>query len=187
MSVAFIQRPVPKPKVSEPTKIEQQTHGSGSPAVGQTGGNVTITCQGVDPKALDVLNRDLGLTKGQLRLTKEQLEQKTKEANEWARRYHELLRQAEAIQDKKLGPQAKALVQEGKLKEADTLISMAQYHAIQMGMSYQEVVKILGRPGVEASRSEGMVAYIWQNADFSAVVVVFINDRVHTKSPSGLH
>jgi hypothetical protein len=34
ISVAFIQRPVPKPKLSEPTKIEQHTHGSGSPAVG---------------------------------------------------------------------------------------------------------------------------------------------------------
>ena len=46
MSVAFIQRPDPKPKLSEPTKIEQQTHGSGSPAIGQTGGNVTIHQQG---------------------------------------------------------------------------------------------------------------------------------------------
>jgi hypothetical protein len=90
---------------------------------------------------LDVLYRDLGLTQGQLRLTKEQVEQKTKEANEWARKYHELLRQAELIRDQKLTPQAKALVHEGKLKQADTLlkrstISMAQYHAIKEGMSY---------------------------------------------------
>jgi hypothetical protein len=42
LSVAFIQRTDPKPKLSEPTKIEQQTHGSGSPAIGHTGGNVTI-------------------------------------------------------------------------------------------------------------------------------------------------
>jgi hypothetical protein len=46
LSVAFIQRTDPKPKLSEPTKIEQQTHGSGSPAIGQTGGNVTIHQQG---------------------------------------------------------------------------------------------------------------------------------------------
>jgi hypothetical protein len=45
ISVAFIQRTDPKPKLSEPTKIEQQTHGAGSPAVGQTGGNVTIQQQ----------------------------------------------------------------------------------------------------------------------------------------------
>jgi hypothetical protein len=46
ISVAFIQRSAPKPKSSEPTKIEQHTHGSGSPAVGQTGGNVTIQQHG---------------------------------------------------------------------------------------------------------------------------------------------
>ena len=49
ISVAVIQRTAPKPKLSEPTKIEQQTHGSGSPAVGQTGGNVTIQQQGLNP------------------------------------------------------------------------------------------------------------------------------------------
>jgi heme/copper-type cytochrome/quinol oxidase subunit 2 len=46
IGVALIQRTAPKPKLSEPTKIEQQTHGSDSPAVGQTGGNVTIQHQG---------------------------------------------------------------------------------------------------------------------------------------------
>jgi hypothetical protein len=45
-SGAFIQRTDQKPKLSEPTTVEQQTHGSGSPAVGQTGGNVTIHQQG---------------------------------------------------------------------------------------------------------------------------------------------
>jgi hypothetical protein len=42
ISAAFTQRPAPRPKSPDPTKIEQQTHGSGSPAIGQTGGNVTI-------------------------------------------------------------------------------------------------------------------------------------------------
>jgi hypothetical protein len=40
--VAIIGLGAPKSKPSEPTKIEQQTHGPNSPAVGQTGGNVTI-------------------------------------------------------------------------------------------------------------------------------------------------
>jgi hypothetical protein len=145
----------------------------------------------VDPKALEALNRELGLTQGQLRLTNQQLEWKTKEANEWARKYQELSQQAKVTQDKQLGRQAEALLHDGKLEEAKALlkqptISMAQYDAIQIGMSYPEVVRILGRPGVEASRGPGIVGYIWQNADLSAVVVVFINDQVHTKSPSGL-
>jgi hypothetical protein len=39
----------------------QQTEERCSPAIGQTGGNVTVTinCPGVDPKALDALNREL--------------------------------------------------------------------------------------------------------------------------------
>jgi len=40
--VAIIGLGTPKSKLSEPTKIEQQTHGPNSPAVGHTGGNVTI-------------------------------------------------------------------------------------------------------------------------------------------------
>ena len=171
--------------------IIQQTEGWRSPAVGQTGGNVTITCQGIDPKALDALNRDLGLTRGQLRLTKEQLEQKTREANEWARKYQELSQQAKATQDKQLGRQAEALVREGKLEEADTLlrrsaISMAQYHAIQPGMSYPEVIKILGRPGVEHGSGANVASYVWQNPDGSMVAVVFTNGRVGAKNQGGL-
>jgi hypothetical protein len=43
--VAVIGLGVPKSKSLEPTKIEQQTHGPNSPAIGQTGGNVTIQQQ----------------------------------------------------------------------------------------------------------------------------------------------
>jgi hypothetical protein len=50
ISVALIQRTDPKPKVSEPTRIEQRTYGPGSPAVGHTGGNVTIQQQGSGEK-----------------------------------------------------------------------------------------------------------------------------------------
>ena len=50
ISVAFIQRTDPKPKLSEPMKIGQETHGSGSPAVGHTGGNVTIQQHGSGEK-----------------------------------------------------------------------------------------------------------------------------------------
>jgi hypothetical protein len=42
ISVAIIQLSGPKPKPSAPLHIEQQTHDPGSPAIGQTGGNVVI-------------------------------------------------------------------------------------------------------------------------------------------------
>ena len=41
---------------AEAASITQTTEGWCSPAVGQTGGNVTSICQGVDPKALQRLN-----------------------------------------------------------------------------------------------------------------------------------
>lgn len=177
---------------AQAASITQQTAGWCSPAVGQTGGNVTITCLGVDPTALDALNRELGLTQGQLHLTKDQLAQKTQEANEWARQYHELSRRAERIPDQNLAPQVKAFVREGKLQEADALlrrstISMAQYEALRPGMSYPEVVRILGRPGVQQSRSENVQGYLWQNVDgIGLVVVVFINGRADTIGQQGL-
>jgi hypothetical protein len=46
ISVAFIQRTAPKPNVSEPMTIEQRTYGPNSPAIGHTGGNVTIQQHG---------------------------------------------------------------------------------------------------------------------------------------------
>jgi hypothetical protein len=160
--------------------FHQQTEGWCSPAIGHTGGNVTINCQGVDPKDLQRLNELLN--KKDL-----DLQEKTREANKWATLYH----QAKESQDNKLTRETKALLREGKLEEADTLlrrsaISMAQYHAIQTGMSYPEVVRVLGRPGVEHGSSThgsgpNIVQYIWQNANGSLVMVVFVNDQVHQK------
>jgi hypothetical protein len=48
--VAIIGLGAPKSKPSEPMNIEQQTHGPNSPAVGHTGGNVTIQHQQGDQK-----------------------------------------------------------------------------------------------------------------------------------------
>jgi tetratricopeptide (TPR) repeat protein len=96
--------------------ITQKTEGWCSPAVGETQGNVTIICQGVDSKALEVLNESL-------RLMNLQLGEKIKEADEWARKYHELSqRLAEAGQDNELARQAHALLREGKLEDAGALL-----------------------------------------------------------------
>jgi hypothetical protein len=63
--------------------ITQTTTGSCSPAVGQAGGNVTITCQGLDDQALARLNEFLD--KKFAALLDESLEKKT------ATRLHQLL------------------------------------------------------------------------------------------------
>jgi tetratricopeptide (TPR) repeat protein len=97
-----------------------QTTGSGSwcsPA--QNGNGDTVNCNGVDPRAEHYLN-DL-LDRMNL-----DLKQKTAEANDWARRYHELNDQlvetkkqlAANGQDATLVQTAQDLLHEGKLEEA---------------------------------------------------------------------
>ena len=94
--------------------IEPTTARRCSPAVGQAN-NVTIVCQGVDPKALARLNELLD--KQDL-----ELEDKIGEAEAWAQKYHELeQRLATEGQDNPLAQQAQALVKEGKLEEAEVL------------------------------------------------------------------
>src|SRR5215471_1624019 len=96
--------------------LRQQTEGWCSPAVADVKGHVTITCQGVDPKALARLNELLD--KKDLELT-----QRIKEANEWAERYRELsARLATAGDDGQLSQQAKALIQDGKFDEAGAVL-----------------------------------------------------------------
>jgi hypothetical protein len=95
------------------------------------------------------------------------------------------------IQDKNLTPRAKDLVHEGRLGEADALlkrstISRAQYEALQDGMSYPEVVNILGRPGVESGRAGSYVTYPWYNPDGPALAAGFVDDRMTSKNPAML-
>jgi hypothetical protein len=66
---------------AQAASITQQTDGSCSPAVGQTGGNVTImlNCPGVDPKVLQRLNEDFNKQGRELQETK-------RKVDEWARK-----------------------------------------------------------------------------------------------------
>jgi hypothetical protein len=164
--------------------IIQDTRGWCSPAVGQAGGNVTINCQGVDPHAMQLLNE-------RLNRTNLALQEKTRQANELDAKYHQLSQQAEIIKDDKLATQVKGLLSDLKLEEADALlrksaISMAQYAAIQEGMSYQEVVKVFRRSGVENAKAGNVANYSWQNADGSMVAIVFVDGRVGSKGQQGL-
>ena len=86
------------------------------------------------------------------------LQEKTRQADEWVSKYHELSQQVARINDNTLTPRVQGLLRKGELKEAEALlrrsaISMAQYAAIQDRMSYQEVMKIFGRPGEESARA----------------------------------
>jgi tetratricopeptide (TPR) repeat protein len=95
--------------------VSQKTAGPCSPAITDVKGHVTITCQGVDRKALARLNELLD--KKDL-----QLAQKVEEANEWAQRYHEVSARLAASDDSQLSKKALALIREGKLDEAGALL-----------------------------------------------------------------
>ncbi len=98
-------------------QVEQSTTGWCSPA--QNGSGNTVICNGVDPRAVNRLNELLD------RMSLD-LEQKTAEANDWARRYNELNAQLEETkkqleakgEDSTLVETAQDLLHEGKLEEA---------------------------------------------------------------------
>jgi len=95
--------------------ITQTTTGWCSPAVGKAD-NVTVICQGVDPKALARLNELLD--KKDLELAA-----KIREAEEWAQKYREVeQRLATQGQDEPLAQLAQALLKEGKLDEAGVIL-----------------------------------------------------------------
>jgi hypothetical protein len=136
------------------------------------------------PHALQLINE-------RLNRTNLALQEKTRQANELAAKYHQLSQQAELIKDDKRATQAKSLLSELKLEEADALlrtttISMAQYAAVQEGMSYQEVANGFRRHGVESAKAGSVASYTWQNVDGSMVAITFIDGRVGSKAQHGL-
>lgn len=76
-------------------------------------------------------------------------------------------------------------------------LSFSNYQKIQTGMTYQEVVKIIGAEGEEVGRNtiDGVpgimesvetVSYTWQNVDGSGMYTIFQNDKLFQKSQLGL-
>jgi len=83
------------------------------------------------------------------------------------------------------------------LKSSAKLITKSKYDQIQHGMSYEEVVKILGFRGEEISSSyiegiEGVMEsttikmYSWQNNDGSNMNAMFENNKLTNKAQFGL-
>lgn len=61
-------------------------------------------------------------------------------------------------------------------------ISLTQYNQLRDGMTYAEIVNILGRAGKEVSSSSiggsRTVMYEWSNSDYSTIMVMFDNNRI---------
>jgi hypothetical protein len=69
-------------------------------------------------------------------------------------------------------------------------VTMAKFNQIQAGMSYQQVVNIIGKEGEEMSRVELAgyitVMYMWQNTDGSNMNAMFQNGGLISKTQFGL-
>jgi len=98
------------------TPVNQVTHGWCSPAVANVTGDVTINCQGIDPKIVAVLNNVL-------RVKDKQLTEAVNLANDWIARYQQLESSFSQIdnpsEQEKL---AYELLKEGHLEEAGKLL-----------------------------------------------------------------
>ena len=70
------------------------------------------------------------------------------------------------------------------------IVTKAAYDRIETGMSYREVVALIGWEGEELSRSELAgyitVMYAWKNPTGSNMNVMFQNDKVVSKAQFGL-
>jgi hypothetical protein len=71
------------------------------------------------------------------------------------------------------------------------IVTLMEFEQIELGMSYQEVVDILGDPGfviVPPRAPEGgdgdfdATNYVWQNSDFSNMSATFQDDQLAKKS-----
>ena len=68
-------------------------------------------------------------------------------------------------------------------------VTKANYEKIHNGMTYEEVIDILG-DDYEVSSSAGFggssaSCYIWENGD-RCITIIFVNGRVYSKAQSGL-
>jgi hypothetical protein len=65
-----------------------------------------------------------------------------------------------------------------------------KYAKIKTGMSYGQVVSIIGRPGIEDSSSEfagiRTAGYSWRNSDGGSAMLIFQNGRLTLKAQTGL-
>ena len=77
------------------------------------------------------------------------------------------------------------------------VVTLSDYVQIDNGMSYSQVVAIIGDPGVEMARNRmdgvaGVMAsldtvmYVWQNPNGSNMNAMFQNDRLVQKAQFGL-
>jgi len=78
----------------------------------------------------------------------------------------------------------------GSSAKASDRVTAEQYSRVESGMSYTEVVALMGVPTEELSKSQirgtTTVAYSWRNYDGSNALIMFQNGRVISKAQAQL-
>jgi hypothetical protein len=81
-----------------------------------------------------------------------------------------------------------------KPEDPPPIVTLVEFEQTELGMSYREVVDILGDPGVAMVPSPGSpgseggdedgdaTRYVWQNSDFSNMRATFRNDQLAKKT-----
>lgn len=75
-------------------------------------------------------------------------------------------------------------------KDGDADISMDKYNQIKNGMSYEEIVKIIGSEGEQSSNSKigdiEISSYRWKGPNYSNIFGTFRDNKLTSKSQNGL-
>jgi hypothetical protein len=66
------------------------------------------------------------------------------------------------------------------------LIDKLKYDNIREGMSYAQVVEIMGSKGQETGHATTSKSYWWKNPDGSGLYALFVKDELVVKSQTGL-
>lgn len=70
----------------------------------------------------------------------------------------------------------------------EPLITLQEFNDLETGMSYDEVVEIIGSPGERIARINEITTYLWygHRVELSNATITFENGRLKTKEQTGL-
>ena len=76
-------------------------------------------------------------------------------------------------------------------RQSSAGVTLSNYTQLKKGMSYAEVVKILGKEGTNTGAKHSLpgtkvVQYLWNGEDGGSMTALFQNNRLISKAQSGL-
>lgn len=78
------------------------------------------------------------------------------------------------------------IISDGIRETAADYITFAEFNQIEDGMTYDEVVEIIGKDGTLSSQSGNVALYTWHGKNSGVASVMFVDNCVLSKSQAGL-